>query len=86
MRVKPPVAAKDGKEVEVFVAGLHFECDAAGAIALEDEPSIAENPVYEINGRGIEGDNLDPPPQQPLHLSLERNGRRAESRRQRSRV
>ncbi len=78
MRVKPSIAAKNREQVDVLIAGFHLERDAGGAVALEDEPPVAEDPVDEIDRRRVQDDDLDRAPQQPLQLSLQSQIQRAE--------
>ena len=44
----PPILAKVGQQVEVFIAPCNFEGDAGGAVAFDQQLTIAEHPVNEV--------------------------------------
>lgn len=65
------VAAEDGEEVEVLLAGADLEADAARGIAVEDQDTVAEDAVDEVGRGAIEDDELDRQAKGALQAVLE---------------
>src|SRR5688572_57912 len=53
------IAIQRRPQVEVDVAGLHFERDAAAAIAVEYQPAVSEDAMHEVWRSPIEHDQVD---------------------------
>ncbi len=59
------------RHVEVLVARLDFEADPGGAVAIEEQPPVAQHPVHEVGGSAVQGDDLNRRVQDALELAFQ---------------